>query len=308
MKIKVLNNLFVLVSLFLLMSACNKRVNNDNTNPSPSDRISIPQFGEANTFEVAVWNIENFGNPAYHSDVQLQITDVVEIIKDLDIDLFGVEEIGSQTAFDSVASRLEEYNGFLANFSGNQRTGIFYRKSLISILKDTLLFENDFNSFPRPPLMLYLKAQRGNQVFDFNFIVIHLKAYPDQESEDRRRSAIQKMEQFISTSIQQGGDPDFVVGGDWNDELDDPASNNVFLPFLNKQPQDYMFLTWPYRNTDYSYIPSSFRSLIDHIMVTASIDTSYNNETQILKIDQFFTQYLLEVSDHRPVASKFSVF
>lgn len=307
MNIKILKNFLVLFFLVFIIISCNKRVNNDTTNPTPNDRISIPKFGTDNTFEIAAWNIENFGNPAYHDDVQLQITDVVEIIKDLDIDLYAVEEIGSQSAFNSLLGKLSNYGGYLATFSGSQRTGIIYNDSLVTIINDTLLFEND-NDFPRPPLMLFLKAQRGSQIFDFHLIVIHLKAYGDQESESRRRAAIQKMEQFIDMRLQHTGDPDYIIAGDWNDELDDPPSDNVFLPFLNKQPQDYLFLTWPFRGIDYSYIPSNYRSLIDHILVTSSIDTTYSNETQIIKVDQFFSQYLAEVSDHRPVASKFFVF
>ena len=307
MKAIIFKYQLLLFSLVFFIISCNKRVNNDTTDQIPNDRISIPKFGEASTFEIACWNIENFGNTAYH-DVDQQITDVVEIIKDLDIDLFAVEEIGSQSAFNSLLGKLSDYDGYLAAFSGNQRTGIIYNDSLITIISDTLLFENDSYNFPRPPLMLFLKAQQGNQIFDFHLIVIHLKAYGDSESENRRRVAIQKMEQFIDMRLQQIGDPDYIIAGDWNDELTDAASNNVFLPFLNKQPQEYIFLTWPLRNTDYSYIPSSYRSLIDHIMVTSSIDTSYSNETQIIKVDQFFSQYLAEVSDHRPVASKFFVF
>lgn len=308
MKYRVIKHFTILLFLLIFVGSCNKRVNNDTTQP-PQDRISIPEFGTQNTFEVACWNIENFGNSAYH-DVEQQITDVVEIIKDLEIDLFAVEEIGSQSAFNSLLNGLSDYNGYLAAFSGIQRTGIIYNDSLITIIKDTLLFTNDSYNFPRPPLMLFLRAQQGSQIFDFYLIVIHLKAYGDQESESRRRTAIQKMEQFIDIRLQQGDDPDYIIAGDWNDELDDPPPDNVFLPFLNKQPQAYSFLTWSFIDdpTEYTYIPGNFKSLIDHIMVTASIEADYNIDTQIIKVDQFFSQYLAEVSDHRPVAARIPVF
>ena len=61
--------------------------------------------------------------------------------------------------------------------------------------------------------------------------------------------------------------------------------------------------------TEYSYIAGSFKSLIDHIMITTSVDSAYPNiKTKILKVDETFTLYLSEVSDHRPVASKIPVF
>jgi len=297
---RILGKILPLLLLFFFLF-CNKRVNNDTTTP---DRISIPAFGLQNTLEIASWNIEQF--PKSNQTA----SDVVEIIRDLDIDLFAVQEIGSQSAFNSVTNQLEGYAGFLADFSGNLKTGIFYRESLISIIGDTLLFQNDSYNFPRPPLMLFLEAQQGTQSFDFYLIVIHLKAYADQESENRRREAIRQMELFISNRLQQSGDPDYIIAGDWNDLLDDSVPDNVFLPFLN-QPQAYTFLTLPFAGslTEYTYIGGNFQSLIDHIMITASIDSAYDNiVTQIIKIDQIYNQYETEVSDHRPVAARIPAF
>ena len=288
----------LLLSSFLF---CNKRVNNDTSTP---DRISIPVFGSPNTFEIASWNIEQF--PKSNQTV----SDVAEIIRDLDIDLFAVQEIGSQSAFNSVTNQLKDYAGFLANFSGNLRTGIFYRSSLISIISDTLLFQSDSYNFPRPPLMLFLRAHQGTQSIDFYLIVVHLKAYGDPESENRRRVAVREMEQFIGNRVQQGGDPDYIIAGDWNDELQDDSTDNVFNPFLN-HPMQYVFLTLPFAGsqTEYSYIGGNFKSLIDHIMITSSIQATYSNiETQIIKIDQVFSQYEVEVSDHRPVAARIPAF
>jgi endonuclease/exonuclease/phosphatase family metal-dependent hydrolase len=283
-----------------IIFSCNKRVNNEIT---PAERINIPEFGTNSTLEIATWNIQQF--PKSNNQT---INDVVEIIKDLNIDLIAVQEVTSSSAFDSVRKRLNGFDGYLTNFS-SLKTGIIYNQSNITVISDTLLFENDSNSFPRPPLMLYLLAQQGGQLFDFYFIVIHLKAFGDQQSVDRRKSAIQKMEQFINTRLQQGGDPDYIIAGDWNDLLEDDSTQNVFNPFLNN-PQQYVFLTLPFAGspTEYSYIGGSFDSLIDHIMVTASIDSAYNIETEIIKVDQFFNQYQSEVSDHRPVAARIYAF
>ncbi len=304
MQIRTSQNIFFLLLIGSIIFSCNKRVNNEIT---PAERIIIPKFGAENTLDVASWNIEHFGisTPPDNRDVNLQITDVVDIIKDLAIDLYAVQEIDSKSAFDSVKKKLEDYDGYLADFSSFLRTGIIYNESIITVINDTLLFDND-DDFPRPPLMLFLEARQGSQIFDFYLIVIHLKAFGDPESVNKRRDAILKMEQFINTRLQQGSDPDYIIAGDWNDELDD-STQNVFVPFLNK-PQQYVFLTQPFTKTEYTYIGGSFESLIDHIMVTASIDTAYNIETQVIKIDQFFNQYLSEVSDHRPVAARIHAF
>lgn len=299
----------LLLSFFLF---CNKRVNNGNDEVPPGEPISIPQFGAANTFEIASWNIEQFGNPGYHN-VALQIIDVVEIIKDLDIDLFAVQEITSVTAFNTLLDSLPEYDGIVATQTSGFAlwTGIIYRKSMITVSNQDILFTDDSYNFPRFPYSVYVQAKQNNITFDFTLIVLHLKAEDgNPASAERRRTAIDSLENYVSRKLQQGGDPDYIIAGDWNDLLDDAASDNVFLPFLN-QPQAYTFLTLPFAGseTEYSYIGGNFRSLIDHIMITASIDTIYDNiYTQIIKIDQFFGQYETEVSDHRPVAARISAF
>lgn len=293
-----------LLLLFLFLF-CNRRVNNDTT---PPDRISIPAFGLQNTFEIACWNIEQF--PKSNQTVN----DVVEIIRDLDIDLFAVEEITNTTAFNALIDSLPEYNGVVATQSSPGFalwTGIIYRKSMISISNQQVLFTDDSYNFPRFPYSVYIQANQNNKTFDFTLIVLHLKAEDgNPASQQRRKVAVDSLQNYVSNKLQQGGDPDYIIAGDWNDLLDDQPSVNVFLPFLD-EPQMYTFLTLPFAGslTEYTYIGGGYRSLIDHIMITASIDTTYNNiDTQIIKIDQTFSQYESEVSDHRPVAARIPAF
>ena len=301
---------FVFIFLFSFMiiffgAACNKRVNNGNENLPPDDRISVPAFGTDSTLDIASWNIEFF--PKMNGQT---IESVREIIKDLKVDLFALQEITEVSSFQKMLDSLPNYSGKVASGAGSFALwpAIIYNTHLISISKEELLFLNDSYNFPRAPYSVYIKYSNNSKTFDFTLIVLHLKAQGDATSVKRRKDAIVKLEEYIRDEIMQGGDPDYIVAGDWNDLLDD-NSDNVFLPFLNKQPQEYQFLTWPFRgsSTEYTFIGGSFNSLIDHIMVTAAIDSLYNERTQILKLDQFFTQYESEVSDHRPVASQFVI-
>jgi len=311
MKYSVIKYFTILLCLQIFVASCNKRVNNDTTQP-PQDRISIPEFGTQNTFEVACWNIEFFGNSPEHN-AELQIIDVAEIIKDLNIDLFAVEEIASVAAFKALLDSLPNYDGVVATQTSPSFplwTGIIYKKSIITISNEQILFTNDSYNFPRFPYSVYVRANQNNKAIDFTLIVLHLKAEDgNPSSQQRRKVAIQKLEQYVSDELQQGGDPDYIIAGDWNDKLEDDSTQNVFNPFLLK-PQQYTFLTLPFAGsqTEYTYIPGSFKSLIDHIMVTASIEADYNIDTQIIKVDQFFSQYLAEVSDHRPVAARIPAF
>jgi endonuclease/exonuclease/phosphatase family metal-dependent hydrolase len=298
----------LLLAFAILIVACNKQVS-DAVDDLP--RINVPQFGEENTLEIASWNIEQF--PKHNATV----SDVKEIILDLDVDIYAVQEINSAYEFQNLIDSLNIslggifFDGRLNEKSSSLKTGIVFKKSLVQVLDSTYLFVGDNDFAGRPPYALYLRAQKNNRVFDFTLIVVHLKAFGDPESQARRQRAIQKLKSYIQNRLQQSGnDPDYIIAGDWNDELEDPPQNNVFLPFLD-DPANYRFLTEPFAgsSTEYSYIGGSFRSLIDHIMITASIDSSYTIITpKIIKIDEFFNLYDNEVSDHRPVAARFPAF
>ncbi len=295
-------------ALLFALPGCNKRVNSPADEVLPdSSRIKLDAFGKDNTLEVVTWNIRDFP-----IDGQQTVNDVKEIVRDLQADIFAVEEITDQAAFDRLLDSLPNYNGKLgiAPHSFALWTGVIYDTSIVKALKDTLLFTEDTYNFPRPPFDIYFKTKYNDRDFDFSLIVLHLKAYDEAESRARRKTAISKLKNYIDSQIRNGGDPDYIVVGDWNDELTDPETTNVFLPFLD-DTSNYYFLTGPLStsSSQYSYIAGSFKSLIDHILITMPIMTTYPAiQTQILKIDNSFNNYINEVSDHRPVGARIPVF
>ena len=299
---------WILLSLVLVLFwQCNRRiVDNDNQSP-PDSTVLVTKEGQADRLEIATWNIENFPKAGNQT-----INDVAQIIKDLDIDLIGVQEIASVRSFNELLNQLDGWQGVLSNDTygnGNyQKTAILYKTDFISISAVKNIFENDGYAFPRPPLEAYVQIKDLEGVkFDFNMIVLHLKASGGSENEARRKEAIKDLTQYIKSEIAQGVDPDFVVLGDWNDALTDTGSTNVFLPMLN-DPQTFMFLTAKLTN-QFSYISNTFKSLIDHIMITADAQTEYGQgECKVLYLDRQYLSYPNNVSDHRPVMACFKGF
>lgn len=299
---------WILLSLVLVLFwQCNRRiVDNDNQSP-PDSTVLVTKEGQADRLEIATWNIENFPKAGNQT-----INDVAQIIKDLDIDLIGVQEIASVRSFNELLNQLDGWQGVLSNDTygnGNyQKTAILYKTDFISISAVKNIFENDGYAFPRPPLEAYVQIKDLEGVkFDFNMIVLHLKASGGSENEARRKEAIKDLTQYIKSEIAQGVDPDFVVLGDWNDALTDTGSTNVFLPMLN-DPQTFMFLTEKLTN-QFSYISNTFKSLIDHIMITADAQTEYGQgECKVLYLDRQYLSYPNNVSDHRPVMACFKGF
>ncbi|UCF65447.1 MAG: hypothetical protein JSW33_06350, partial [bacterium] len=146
--------------------------------------------------------------------------------------------------------------------------------------------------------------------FDFTLIVLHLKALGGSENEARRRSACEKLKNYLDAEIAGATDMDYIVIGDWNDELNDPISQNVFQVFLNN-PQNYTFLTKELANdpvNNATYI-GGYQSVIDHILISEDVKQEYaNGQTEVLKLDLYFSAYVYEVSDHRPVGANFMIF
>lgn len=304
------NYIYVLGILLALLWGCNKRIN------SPSDqkvadslRIDLPRFGSDISFEAITWNIQNFPRLGDQT-----ILDMVEIINDLDADLFALQEIEDTVSFRRLLSLLPGYNGLYSDdvYSGGeyQKTAVIYKTDMIHISGKQMLFVDDSYSFPRPPLRVYVQAFHREKWFDFTLIVLHLKASGGEENEARRRSACNKLKNYLDNEIAISSDKDFMVMGDWNDELNDPPADNVFQVFLN-DPLNYIFLTQvllndPTQNATYI---GSFNSIIDQVLISKDVLDEYaNGYTQVIKIDEFFSAYTYEVSDHRPVGVKFFVF
>jgi len=301
------------VSLSLLFVSCTKRItdppdSNGGVQTHPKDTTLVQSVGQSDTFELATWNIEWFPK-----DGTTTINNLKTIIRNLDVDLIGVAEIASVNSFNTLLDSLDGWDGVYSNDTYSdgsyQKTGILYKSTFISLSHVKNILEHDSYAFPRPPLTAYVQVhdRNGNIVFDFNMITVHLKAMGGSGNEARRRAAVGSLKVYIDNEIAAGADPDFIVSGDWNDRLIDPDSVNVFSSILN-DTADYSFLTEGLSG-QYSYISTSYKSLIDHILITSDARAEYGNgTTRVLYLDQEFNKYQTEISDHRPVVSIFKGF
>lgn len=299
----------------LLLTFCAQHItddggDDDGTKPDTS-LVLVQKVGTDKAFEIMTWNIENFPTPNSNEvNIPRTLLDVQTIIRNLDVDMIAVEEIVDVNKFNELVDGLEGWSGVLnpypAAYSGYQHTGLIYKNTVVSVQNSRYILDNHSYQFAsRPPFSAFVKVHDAENtvVFDFNVIVLHLKAYSDEESEQRRREACAYLENYISEEISAGADSDFVVLGDWNDEITDVRADNVFNVFLDKA-SEYRFLTGELTN-QYSY--ASFNSLIDHIMISAGSEDEYGQgKTQVLYLDREFNRYFDEVSDHRPVMARFN--
>jgi endonuclease/exonuclease/phosphatase family metal-dependent hydrolase len=279
---------------------------NNNNNPSP---IKVNSEGSANTLEIATWNLEHFplnGNAT--------IEKLASIIDQLDIDLYAIQEIENTGSFDSLVNSMDGYDGIYSDHTYSdgsyQKTGIIFKQDIVTVLSNQLLFTSDGYAFPRPPLLLHLQADKEGKRFDFYLVVIHLKAFGETENVERRRAAALALKTYMDEKIADPHETekDYIIAGDWNDEISDPSDENAFQIFIDV-PNVYRFLTdiLAGDTTNASY--PSWGSLIDHILISEDCFSEYNGGTiKTIRLDDQYTEYGDYISDHRPVMAIFPVF
>ncbi len=287
--------------IFLTILGCSKRSLDPELNED-SKRI-VRQYGSNETFDIATWNIEQFP-----LNGRTTVSYLAQIIRDMDIDLIGIQEINDKNYFQALLDSLPEYDGYVSNFPSDYlKLGIIYKRDMISISTPYQIFTDDWYAFPRPPLVTYVEVRdKDKVVYDFTLIVNHLKAFGDDESRERRLDACQKLKTYIDSEILNSSDKDCLSLGDYNDKIDNPPAQNVFSVFI-EDTVNYRFLTSSLLGES-SYIGID-NSLIDHLLMTRESDSEYGvGQTRILYLEKEFDLYTTHISDHRPVLSSFPLF
>ncbi|MCK4360070.1 MAG: endonuclease/exonuclease/phosphatase family protein [Candidatus Cloacimonetes bacterium] len=295
----------VIVCCILCLINCGK--SNPITNDDDDDD-SLLVFGEESTLEIVTWNIQEFPKEG-----QTTINKVEKIIKDSEVDIFAIQEITDTNSFNQMVANLSEYEGLYSEDTYNGyylKTGIIYKKDIVEIKSCSQLFWGDWYAFTRPPLLLEIKSEFNDNIFDFNLIIIHLKSGGWWEEIDRRRAAACSLKNYIDEKVSTEEEKDYIVAGDWNDEIDDPKDENSFNVFI-ADSTNYKFLTWPIAGNQYyaSWPHYPYYSLIDHILISKDcFDEFGNGSIETLRLDDFIYNYFDTISDHRPVMAKFPVF
>lgn len=247
---------------------------------------------QAMPLSVMTWNIRTF--PLQNDTVER----VREIILQQNPDVLAIQEIEDPNAFAELDTLLPQYEGVLNEDAGGfLRVGLFTKRGRVTTSEVATLYTGNWYAFPRPPLKARITADGG--AYDFVAVVLHLKAKGDAESQDRRREACETLDTWVQNQIASGVDTEFMLLGDFNDELTDAANTNVFSAFLDK-PDSYTFLTEAVAiDNGFTYVP--LKSMIDHVLITHDLLDEYGiGTTEIVRLDDSVGNYN-DISDHIPV-------
>jgi endonuclease/exonuclease/phosphatase family metal-dependent hydrolase len=288
------------------------------TAPDAPALAVIPAKGTAATLDVASWNIEWFGSTSNGpSNEPLQLSNAKDVISGTDFDIWGVAEITDQTAWNNLESQLPGYTGFLAGesvvtsgstyyASTEQKVGVLYKSSVATLVSAKVIltaYDTDFAG--RPPLEVKLNVTLNGTTEQIVVIVLHMKAFDDVPSWQRRQNASNALKSYLDTTYPT---QKVIVVGDWNDDVDTSITSGQASPYQNfvSDAADYAF---PTRALSLAGISSttSFSDMIDHHLNTNELNaTLVPASTEVYRVDSFISSYDASTSDHYPVLSRYT--
>ena len=284
-------------------------------NPPPVDTLAlkIPSLNGASTLDVGTWNIEWFGNSGNGpTNEALQLSTVRSALLGMKLDVIGLQEVTSQTQWDELERGLPGYTGFLAVESsvvggrgsydaGEQKVGILYRSSVATLVGARIvLASHDFSFAGRPPLEVTLRVTLDGVTQNVIVLVLHMKAFSDAESWQRRVDASVALKAFLDVTYPTQR---VIVLGDWNDDLDVSISPGRRSPYDNfvADPLRYAF---PTLELSVSRVPTTvgFADAIDHHLVSNELAALVQaGSVRVVRLDQVIAGYAQITSDHYPV-------
>lgn len=305
--------------LALLAAACG--TGPDDAVPDRFDTVAqavtVPAKGTAATLDVGNWNIEWFGSTSSGpTNESLQLANARDVIAGADLDLWGVAEIVDTAHFNNLKSQLSGYAGFLANdalvTSGasyysatEQKVGVLYKTSHATLLgARIILTANDTDFAGRPPLEVRLRVSLNGHTEDVVLIVLHMKAFADSDSWERRRSASLALKSYLDSTWPT---QKVVVLGDWNDDVDTSIVAGYESPFKNfvDDSLDYRYPTGALSAAGVSST-TSYPDFIDHQLLSNELNAQYEaNSVEAYRVDQYIANYDATTSDHFPVLSRY---
>ncbi|HKP75091.1 MAG TPA: lamin tail domain-containing protein [Longimicrobiaceae bacterium] len=285
--------------------------------PAPA-RVVVPAQGGASTLDVASWNVEWFGDAANGpSNDALQLSNVRDVIAGTDADVWGMVEVVDAADWNSLKSQLTGYSGILANdasvtsgstyySASEQKVGLLYKTALATVLSaKIILTANDTDFAGRPPLEVKLHVTLNGTTEDVVFIVLHMKAFDDVASWQRRQNAAVALKSYIDTTYPT---QKVVVMGDWNDDVDTSITPGEPSPYQNFV-SDAARYTYPTKALSDAGVAStvSYPDMIDHHLDSNEMYATYlANSAQVYRVDSYIASYGTTTSDHYPVLTRYN--
>ena len=295
----------------------------DNNESATWEVKTVKVFGDvASTgvdFKITTWNVDwlSCTDPEFNDrDRELQMNNVVLMIKTMNSDFVALQEVGTSSAYSTIDILVQklgsEWEGKIEPSNKDncgQNQGILYKKSKINFLNATLLKNagSDYNwSGGRFPALYNVNFVVENSQIPVSFINIHAKAFADESSYARRTNASISLKQFIDGSAYNI--KKMVVIGDFNDYLEGTICKTCgeISPYKNFMDDvaKYRGITKELPQLSYYY-----NSKIDNIIISNELFDSYldNSARYEESAIQTIPNYYSTTSHHYPVSVTFRI-
>jgi len=274
---------------------------------------SRPELGKDDTFEIVTWNIEWFGSTSNGpSDEDLQRKNAAAVIKNIDADVFALQEITSNSALQALVNELDGYRGFIANhISIQQKTAYIYKTTTVDSLSAAPVQQgqNIDDWAQRLPFSFRLAFKVADESQTFTIINIHAKAstgsFGDrEESYFKRVRAADALNRYI---IDERPNDYIIIAGDYNDDVDRSIFDNRSSPydmFINDSRNFRIVTSTLSDQKEQSTV--GFSDMIDHITMSDELFNTFLVESQeVFPADNLISNYGSTTSDHFPVLAGF---
>lgn len=287
---------------------------------SLAQSFEIPAVGTDETFNVATWNIEHFGNPSDGpNNTALQFQNVLGVMQQANVHLWAVQEIYSPESFENLVAELgESWAGFRQDdmTSFNVGYGFIYRTDIVEPLNIAPVLVSSAYEFGfRPPLLMRanITLPSGATIDGIRIITMHAKCCGTFTDWERRRDASEALKSFVDNLVAANFPT--IILGDLNDRLRVSISGNRPSPYTNFRTDEnrYFFSTLALEDAGvYSYCsnnPCTNGTMLDHILLTTPILEHYE-ESSTARYDALLTNipnYRSTTSDHLPITARFDI-
>lgn len=299
-----------------------------NGNPLSNSQLVLgTSLPDDKTLRMVNWNMRWFGDPNLCScDTNLSRQNATSILKDLNADIYCLEEVVSISQLAAITNSLgSNYNYTVSPFgsgatspssgkyAGCQKLGYIYNTNKIQNIGTFGLLASTFPadtgayycfSSGRYPFILKAKLLLGNSQTDtVIFSNIHAKASSTTADYNRRVCSVQYMTDSLNALFPG---KKIAVIGDFNDYLE---GTNVVGQTLS--PYDYLLnhgftgITLPSKYPNQTTYVGSTNHIIDNLVLSNSLLNKYPDSTCFIftEAEDYIESYVSTTSDHFPLVS-----
>ncbi|NQT96318.1 MAG: endonuclease/exonuclease/phosphatase family protein [Candidatus Marinimicrobia bacterium] len=272
--------------------------------PNITSNWDVPSINTDDRIEIITWNCEFFPH-----NWDETVTALAEVVTDLDPDLIAFQEIRYAGWFSKLMDQIPAYDFIISRQSSFMDMAIIYKRDLFELERQVEIFaEDDYNFAGRPPLQGDFTYINGSDTTRFSIVNLHMKCC--DSGLDRRRKAVAMLHEYLAEAWDSGN-RNFIVLGDWNDDLKDADNAHGFHPFFADERFYFVNEKIVYDVSQASYPKEPYVSFLDHILVTEQFVPRTNVlKVQTLLIGEYMGGYEVYeeyISDHRPVLLAFPV-